>query len=221
MYVHHLLVAESPLYELGLECVIGRYVKDPVISICRDSQELYHKISYAKPDVIWWALPVSKNSSSLKSLLALATHTVQIPVIVLQHTFDADVVRALYDAGIAGFLSDLCSTEEISDALRALALGNRYLDHRVSTLLSAKYLGTKDSSHRRPEALTLREKEILSLIIDEYTTREIAEKLYISKCTVETHRLHMIRKLGVKNTAGLVREALSQSLCRIPMFSHP
>lgn len=60
--------------------------------------------------------------------------------------------------------------------------------------------------------MTRREKEVLQLIMDEYTTREIASKLFISHCTVETHRINLIQKLGVKNTAGMVRVAFEYGL---------
>ena len=61
--------------------------------------------------------------------------------------------------------------------------------------------------------LTQREQEVLQLIVDEFTTTEIAKKLFIGQCTVETHRIKLIQKLGVKNTAGLVREAVQRQLC--------
>ncbi|MCR9014596.1 helix-turn-helix transcriptional regulator [Aquiflexum sp. XJ19-11] len=68
-------------------------------------------------------------------------------------------------------------------------------------------------------SLTKREKEILQLIVEEYTTQEIANKLFISFCTVETHRLHLIQKMGVRNTAGLVREAVARNIYPISMNS--
>ena len=60
--------------------------------------------------------------------------------------------------------------------------------------------------------LTPREQEVLKLIVEEYTTKEIAQKLFICPSTVETHRLKLIQKMGVKNTAGLVRIAVEQDL---------
>ena len=68
-------------------------------------------------------------------------------------------------------------------------------------------LGKKPKPSRRANP-TNREMEILRLIINEHTTSEIAGKLFISKCTVETHRLHLLQKFDVKNTAGLVREGM-------------
>jgi len=60
--------------------------------------------------------------------------------------------------------------------------------------------------------LTPRENEVLQLIVEEHTINEIAKKLFISQCTVETHRVNLIHKLGVKNTAGLVRVAFEAGL---------
>jgi len=61
--------------------------------------------------------------------------------------------------------------------------------------------------------LTRREKEVLQLIVEENTTEEIARRLFISPCTVETHRANILGKLGVRNVAGIVREAMRRELC--------
>lgn len=215
MHTYHLLVAKSPVYLLGLETIISRNVSGSEIVICRNSHDIRMKTSDSKHGILWWALPVDTHSQDVHFLFNLVTDYPRLQVIVMQHKFEPATVRALYDNGVSGILSDLCSAEEIREAIISASNGQRYLDHSVSNLLSARYLDALKARGEHPEPLTEREREVLSLIISEHTTREIAEKLYISKCTVETHRLHMIRKLKVKNTAGLVREALSHSLCEI------
>lgn len=76
----------------------------------------------------------------------------------------------------------------------------------------ATWITVADHKKKQDNKLTQREQEILQLIVEEFTTSEIAKKLYIGQCTVETHRINLIQKLGVKNVAGLVRVALEAGL---------
>ncbi|MCO6477059.1 MAG: response regulator transcription factor [Phaeodactylibacter sp.] len=87
-------------------------------------------------------------------------------------------------------------------------MGKRSLSDNVKKLILEYSLGIGPKKKK----LTEREQEVLQLIIEEYTTKEIAKKLFISSCTVETHRLNIIQKLGVRNTAGIVREAMRMDL---------
>jgi len=89
--------------------------------------------------------------------------------------------------------------------------GNRFLPKKISDILLNDSIGLEHSSYFIPK-LTAREKEILALIIKEFTTEEIAAKIFISTKTVESHRSNLIQKLGVKNTAGLVRVAFEKGL---------
>ncbi len=214
MCKQHVLVASSPLYLLGLEAVISQHVKEPGFIICRSAEEARQKLVNTPRGFLWWAIQTPQSELIVNTISPFISKYPEMRIILLQHVYDTGIVKKLFEYGIAGFLSDMCSTDEICEAIHTTASGNTYLDRRVANAVSLSYLNPQVKQSKCSESLTDREKEVLKLIVDEYTTREIAQKLYISKCTVETHRLHLIRKLGVKNTAGLVREALTQALCR-------
>jgi len=138
-----------------------------------------------------------------------------LKLIFFHDSKDPKTIKGLIQAGIAGYLLPNCTVDCIEDTLQSITNNNIYIDPRVRQYLTDYLLNTneKKNNHR---ILTRREKEVLRLIVEENTTQEIAGKLYISCCTVETHRLHLIQKMGVKNTAGLVREALVRQL-----YAHP
>lgn len=119
--------------------------------------------------------------------------------------------RRLLDRGLRGYLLHTASAEQLVEAVRSVLHGGTYLDPHLSA-------AWERGAHPPPPRgllipLTRREREVLELIVGEHTSDEIAGKLYISRCTVETHRSHILQKLGVRNTAGLVREALRRELC--------
>jgi len=96
-------------------------------------------------------------------------------------------------------------------AIEQVAAGEQYLSPAVSEKLVAAALRQPKQAGFIPK-LTRREKEVLGLILEEFTNVEIAEKLFISLSTVETHRRHLCEKLGARNTAGLVRDAIKFGL---------
>ena len=120
-------------------------------------------------------------------------------------------IKNLFKQGIHAYLPKSSSAEEIQEALEEVIAGNLYIPAFITKTFSSWLL--EASRKKKPQnELTQRETEILFLIVEEHTTNEIARKLFISQCTVETHRINMIHKLGVKNTAGLVRVAFEAGL---------
>ncbi len=118
-------------------------------------------------------------------------------------TFDQSVVvKDLMDAGASGYLTKEASLEDIEQAVATVMRGEQYLAEDIQKRFD------KMDAEARAVRLTRREEDILKLISNEMTTKEIADKLNLSEKTVESHRSHLFQKLGVRNIAGLVREAI-------------
>lgn len=131
-------------------------------------------------------------------------------VIVLANSTDLSHLNQSLKAGVKGYLTKNISREELADSVLSVTRGEEAFDSSVSRLMVDRYtsLAKKNSPSRK--GITNREKEILKLIVDGYTSTEIARILYISPRTVETHRSNLMNKLKIKNTAGLVRYALEE-----------
>jgi two-component system response regulator NreC len=123
-------------------------------------------------------------------------------------------VHKLSKYNIQGYLLKNASLEELLGALRSVHEGGRYFSKDI-------HIGDRDEDFRNTitiedrqidEILSRRELEVLRLICKEYSNAEIAEKLFLSVSTVETHRKNLIAKLGVNNTVGLVKFALRNNL---------
>lgn len=120
--------------------------------------------------------------------------------------------KELLRAGAKGYLYKSVNRDELLKAIRTVASGEQYLTPNALSKLIGN--SSKEAAQTRGfiPRLTRREKEVLQLIVEEYTNQEIADRLCISVSTVETHRMNACTKLGVRNTAGLVRKALQYGL---------
>ena len=134
----------------------------------------------------------------------------EIKTLALTTFNEASFITRIMKCGASGYLLKNTSSEELLDAIKKADAGEQYLSKEVQATLVASSFGQKGKDFI--PKLTRREKEVLQLIMDEMTTKEIAEKLFISVATVETHRLHLLSKLEVRNTAGLVKIAIQKGL---------
>ena len=117
-----------------------------------------------------------------------------------------DVLRA----GITGYILKNSGHDEIINAIRDVSNGKRVFSDQISQFLAQRYVSTATGSTNSTPTLTPREKEVLSLIAEGYTSAQIAQSLYISPRTVEKHRSNMMNKINARNSADLVRFAITE-----------
>ncbi|WP_191963338.1 response regulator [Flavobacterium luteum] len=134
-----------------------------------------------------------------------------LKIIALTNFEDTIFIKQILKNGAMSYLLKNTDKKELTEAIKSVIEGNRYLPKKISDILLNDSIGIQNSNYFIPK-LTVREKEILNLIIQEFTTEEIAVKLFVSTKTVESHRSNLIQKLGVKNSAGLVRVAFEKGL---------
>lgn len=120
-------------------------------------------------------------------------------------------IKQMFRAGAKGYILKNSGQENFIKAIKIVMAGEVYLSIAVTKMLSKGGNYTTNNPGSIPE-LTKREQEILKLIADELTTGEIAEKIYLSLPTIETHRRNLLIKFGARNTAGLIRSAAELGL---------
>ena len=135
----------------------------------------------------------------------------KLKIIALTNFEDSSFIRQIMKNGASGYLLKNTGKTELVTAIKTVLDGDNYLPQNIREILLNESIGKGNSSYFIPK-LTSREKEILELVIKEFTTEEMANALFISVKTVEAHRSNLIQKLGVKNTAGLVRVAFEKGL---------
>lgn len=132
-------------------------------------------------------------------------------VIVVSGSSDIGHVNQALNCGVKGYITRQVTAIELEKTVLAVAGGEQAFSRKVSNTIVTHYANKRDNPEKPiGDSITKREREVLSLIVQGLTSAEIAKRLYISPRTVETHRSNLMQKLGIKNTAGLVRYALQE-----------
>ena len=130
-----------------------------------------------------------------------------IKIIVLSMHDEAHLVKEILKEGVNGYILKKDSHNELVNAVRAVKQEKIYLSSDINAMLMRGLNGNEEQ-----RLLTDREREILKLIAKEYTNRDMAEELFISERTVETHRKNIFRKTGTNNLVGLIKFAYANNL---------
>lgn len=134
----------------------------------------------------------------------------ELAILALSNYSETGFIKSMLRNGAKGYLLKNTGKPELIKAIKSVYAGNTYLPRGVQDILLNHTIGTTETGFI--PKLTRREKEVLTLISEEHTNQEISELLFISAKTVETHRNNLIQKMGVRNTAGLIRVALEKGL---------
>jgi DNA-binding NarL/FixJ family response regulator len=164
-----------------------------------------------KPDVVLMDVTMPEQSG-LEGIPRLLHEQPELKVLVLSMHDDPTYVRQAFEAGASGYVLKEAADVEVVAAIRDVAEGGRY----VHPELGARLIAAESDERRRAESdpLSDREREVLRLLARGHTNQEIAKELYISVRTAETHRAHIMQKLGFSRRAELVQYALAEGLLR-------
>ncbi len=139
-----------------------------------------------------------------------------IKVLALTMMDEDQHIRQMIEAGASGYILKSSDKIELVDAITTILEGQHYFsDDATQSVMMDLVKGTTKKENSDPGNITDREKEVLELIVKQYTNQEIAEELYISTRTVDAHRRNLLQKTGAKNTAGLVTYAIKHDLADI------
>jgi DNA-binding NarL/FixJ family response regulator len=140
---------------------------------------------------------------------AIKSEFPQIKTLVVSMLEDAKRIKTLTEANANGYISKNAEKTELLKAIKTILDGENYFSPRIKQVLMEAMFSEKS----KPEvSLSKREIEVLKLIAQEFTTQEIADKLFLSKHTIESYRKNLISKLGVRNLAGLTRYAVEKGM---------
>ena len=144
----------------------------------------------------------------------ITEHFPEVKVLALtMHTDESHITRML-QVGAMGYILKNTGKKELTEAIKTVASGESYFAKEASEVIMRRLMKNKSLQKGKfaNVELTKREKEVLKLIAEENTNHEIADKLFISPRTVDTHRRNLLQKLKVKNTAGLVKYAIQNEV---------
>ena len=203
------IVEDHAVVRSGLRKVLEVEDDIEVVGEAGDARHAVFEVRAHKPDVILLDV-VMPGKSGIEAIPDVLHDAPDAKVLILSMQDDARYVREAFEAGASGYVLKEAADAEVVAAVREVAAGGRY----VHPTLGAR-LVTADAEERKRAAsdpLSDRERDVLRLLALGHTNQEIAEQLYISVRTAETHRAHIMQKLHLTTRAELVRYALSHGL---------
>ncbi len=204
-----LIADDHTIVREGIRRILSETPGIEVAGEATDGREAVDHAADLKPDVVVLDLSMP----GLHGLEALRQITRRLPktrVLVLSmHKNDAYVLKAL-QAGASGYILKDCAAEDIASAIRAVHAGEYFLSPSISRVVIEEFLrSSRPAVGQTPyENLTEREREVFQLLAEGLRNHEIAKRLHVSVKTVETHRAHILQKLGLGNIAELVKYAI-------------
>lgn len=206
-----LLADDHTLVRAGIRGLLAGLHDIEVEGEAGDGHEALRLADTLRPDVVLLDVGMP-GLNGLEVAARLATLDSSIRVVILSmHVSEEYVLRSLR-AGCAGYLLKASAVSELEDALRAVTRGETYLSPAVSKPVVDEYVRRTGGATDPLEALTPRQREVLQLVAEGNSTKEIAQRLGLSPKTVETHRAQLMERLGVHEVSGLVRFAVRVGL---------
>ena len=206
---------DHPMVISGLTTLLHPYKHIVVQNAYNTAAELLAGFQFYQPDVL--LLDILLPDRSGKDLVPIIRNEYPKVRILALTSLDAPaMVTSMLRRGCTGYLLKGAGPATLAEAIETVHQGAPYIESGLKEQLLQNVIGFRQQTNGHAElpGLTQREKEVLELIAAEFTTKEIAEKLFISHRTAENHRCSLIQKLDVKNTVGLIKVAIQLGLVK-------
>lgn len=209
-----LIADSSELVRIGLKSVFANTKNIRVVGEAHFGKELSEKISASHPDVV--VIDYTSADFNLDVIPEAIQNNKQVKFVAITHVHTGNSIINAIKSGIISHVKKDCGIEEIVDSVIETSKGNKFFCGTLLDIIKKESIDIEkistDTLTCAPVVLSERELEIISLIADGYTNQQVAEKLFLSAHTVNTHRKNIMSKLGVNNTAGIVMYAVKANL---------
>ena len=195
----------------GLKSLLNNSADFKVIGEANNGREALKIIENVEVDVALMDIdmPVMNGIETLKEI---RRRRLEVKVIILSMHHEAGMIKSLIDLGAMGYLLKSSPQEELAAAIRKVAAGQQYFSTQVTLSLLNKPQNSNNAESESAGLLTERETEIIKLIAEGFSNKEIGAKLFISHRTVDTHRTNLMKKIQVENIAGLISYAIKNGI---------
>ena len=209
-----LIIFDQPvLYAESLSQLLSQTKIFKDIQICSCYLNLNDLLLQEKFQVLMFSSNIMMLSEIYQSVEEIKAKHPELKIIIIGDNFDVNSIRKLFNKGITAYLDKGSTFEEFIDCIQQILKDNVFLcDHTKNKMVNFVSSGKSTSTPQYKDSLTKRETEILKLICDGLSSKDISTKLFISINTVETHRKKILTKLNVRNSVGIVKYALENNI---------
>jgi len=207
-----LIVDDHAIMRDGIRALLSIYNDIEVVGEASEGKEAIEKAHELAPDVIIMDI-VMPGMDGLEATRRIIKKNPKVKILVLSQHDNREYILSAIKAGIVGYVPKRALGSELVSAIHALRQGDSYLYPSAATTVIRDYL--KRAEEEPYDRLTDREREILKLIAEGYTSREIADMLFLSLKTVLGHRTKIMEKLDIHNRTELIKYAMRKGLVNI------
>jgi len=205
-----LLADDHAVVRDGLRALLESGQDLQVVGVAGNGREAVTEAQRLHPDIVIMDIAMPE-LDGVEATRRIAEKCPDTRVLILSMYLSAEHIHRALQAGAQGYVLKESAGDEVVEAIRALRAGKRYLSHRITETMIDDYL--RDGTNVSPlDSLSLRERDVLQLVVEGNTNVAIAQKLSLSPKTVETYRARIMRKLKVRDTVELVKFAMRHGL---------
>jgi two-component system response regulator NreC len=207
-----LIVDDHEIMREGMSVLLHKYSEFEVVGQAADGRQALEMTARLKPDLVIMdvGMPNLNGIDATKQLLSLHSG---LKIMALSTHSDGSVVAKMIKAGASGYMLKESAFDELIEGLKTLLDGKTFLCNKISKVVFSEYVGmVTNPKTKSGDGLSGREREVLQLVSEGHTTKEIAGVLKLSTKTIDSHREHIMEKLGIRNIAGLTKYAIREGL---------
>ena len=203
-----LLVDDHQIILDGVKSLLEGTPDIDVVALANNGHEALNTLDILSIDIVLMDIDMP-NLNGIDATKQISAKFKDVKVIMLTMHNESSMINNLIDIGASGYLLKNSSKEELLDAIYKVFKGEKYFSTEVTMSLLNKNQSKSSSSK---VDFTKRELDVIKLLVDGHTNKEVGDKLFISHRTVDTHRTNIMKKVGVNNVAGLISFAIKNGL---------
>jgi DNA-binding NarL/FixJ family response regulator len=217
MSIKVLLVDDHAIIREGLRSLLEKQPDIEVVADTDDGRKALELVRELSPDIVIMDVTMPR-LGGIEATRQITGGFPDVKVIALSIHSRRRFVADMLSAGAAGYILKECLFDELVAAIRAVAAGGRYLSPRITEVVVDDYVKRLSSGAEAPSAsLTSREREVLQLVAEGKSTKQIALELHVSTKTIEANRRQIMEKLGMHSVAELTKYAVREGLTALEM----
>jgi len=216
MKIRVLIADDHNIMLAGLRSLLEKQTDIEVVAEAENGRKAVQKAQETKPDIV--VMDVSMpDLNGIEATTQIIESVPETRVVALSMHSDKRFVVGMLRAGASGYLLKDCASQELANAIHQVAGGKKYLSPEITGVVIDDYLfgGSSEEGITAASRLSAREREVLQLIAEGWSTKQIATHLYVSVKTIETHRRQIMKKLDLHTIADLTKYAIREGLTSI------
>ncbi|HDS84031.1 MAG TPA: response regulator transcription factor [Phycisphaerales bacterium] len=212
MAVRVILVDDHEIMREGM-CALLRKCEDiEVVGQAANGRAAVELVEQLDPDVVIMDIGMP-NLNGIEATRQMKEQRPALKIMALSTHSDGTIVAKMIKAGASGYMLKESAFSELKEGIGTMLQGQIFLCRHISKVVFSDYINMlTNPKAAESDGLSSREREVLQLVSEGHTTKEIAKILHLSPKTVDSHREHIMEKLGIRNVAGLTKYAMREGL---------